>query len=166
MGRQRDRLNELVAELPTIGVQVLVADLATDAGVKAVAEVCETRDVTLLVNNAGVAHYMPFALLPNEKAAELLHVKVVAPTMLSRAVVPGMIARGAGGIINVPGMLAISGAAPIDKLPLRRAVYVGTCAHIVALSQVLAEELKPHGLQVQALLSGSSCDRISRTPGT
>lgn len=154
VGRRHDRLAELVAELPNISVQPLVADLATDAGVKAVAEVCATRDLAMLVNNAGVAHYMPFAQLPADKAEELLHVKAVAPTMLAHAAVPGMIARGGGAIINVSGMLAFSGPAPIDKLPLRRAVYVATCAHIVALSQVLAEELKAQGVQVQALCPG------------
>jgi len=54
----------------------------------------------------------------------------------------------------VSGMLAFSAPAPIEKLPLRRAAYVATCAHVVALSQVLHEELKQHGVQVQALCPG------------
>ncbi len=102
----------------------------------------------------GVAHYMPFADLPADKASELLHVKVVAPTMLARAAVPGMIARGGGTIINVSGMLAFSGPAPLTQLPLRRAVYTGALAHIVALSQALHEELKSQGLRIQALCPG------------
>ena len=48
----------------------------------------------MLVNNAGVAHYMPLAELPADKARELVHVKVVAPTMLMRAAVPGMQSAG------------------------------------------------------------------------
>ena len=154
VGRRRDRLAELVTALPNVKVQVLVADLGTDAGVEAVAEVCERQALTLLINNAGVAHYMPFTELPAAKASELLHVKVVAPTMLARAAAPGMVARGQGTIINVAGMLAFSGSMPMDKLPLRRAVYTATLAHIVALSQALHEELKSQGLQVQALLPG------------
>lgn len=154
VGRRRDRLEELVAEFPRVHVEPLVADLASNAGVKSVAEVCAARAPDLLVNNAGVAHYMPFAELPTEKAEELLHVKAVAPTLLARAAAPGMIARGSGAIVNVSGMLAFSGPATADKLPLRRAVYVATCAHLVALSQVLAEELKPHGVKVQALCPG------------
>jgi short-subunit dehydrogenase len=149
-----DRLNELTAEFPSLAVQVLAADLATDAGVDAVAEVCASRDLTMLVNNAGVAHYMPFTELPADKASELLHVKVVAPTMLARAVAPGMAARAVGTIINVAGMLAFSGPVPLDQLPLRRAVYTATLAHIVALSQVLDEELKGQGVRVQALCPG------------
>jgi short-subunit dehydrogenase len=74
--------------------------------------------------------------------------------MLARAAAPGMVARGEGTIINVSGMLAFSGPAPMEKLPLRRAVYTGTLAHIVALSQALHEELKSQGLRVQALCPG------------
>lgn len=151
VGRRRERLEELVAELPDVNVRVLVADLGADAGVQAVAEVCAGEDLAMLVNNAGVAHYMPFAQLPADKAAELLHVKVIAPTMLARAAVPRMAARGEGAIINVSGMIAFSGTASI---PLRRAVYAATCAHLVALSQTLHEELKSHGLRVQALCPG------------
>jgi short-subunit dehydrogenase len=65
-----------------------------------------------------------------------------------------MVARGEGTIINVSGMLAFRGPAPIEKLPLRRAVYTGTLAYIVALSQVLHEELKSQGVRIQALCPG------------
>jgi len=156
VGRRRERLEELAAELPNVSVRPLVADLGTDSGVKAVAEVCAAEDLSMLVNNAGVAHYGPFAQLPADKAHELLHVKIVAPTMLTRAAVPRMVARGEGTIINVSGMLAFGGRASLENVPpqLWRAVYTGTLAHVVALSQVLHEELKSHGLRVQALCPG------------
>ena len=154
VGRRRDRLDELVAAFPDATVRVVVADLGADAGVDAVAAVCAAEPLDLLVNNAGVAHYMPFAELPADKARELLHVKVVAPTMLARAAAPGMAARGGGAIVNVSGMLAFSGPASLEKLPLRRAVYTGALAHLVALSQALHEELKGRGVAVQALCPG------------
>ncbi len=152
--RRRDRLEELVAALPGVTVRPLAADLGTAAGVDAVAAMCAAEPLDLLINNAGVAHYMPFADLPVDKAGELLQVKIVAPTMLARAAVPGMVTRGAGTIVNVSGMLAFSGPAPLERLPLRRAVYTGALAHIVALSQALHEELKGQGLRVQALCPG------------
>src|SRR5215470_3832977 len=136
VGRRRDRLEELVTGLPDVHVRALVADLGTDTGVEQVADVCALEPLSMLVNNAGVAHYMAFTELPASKANELLHVKVVAPTMLMRAAAPGMVRRREGTIINVSGMLAFSGPAAIEALPLRRAVYTGTLAHLVALSQV------------------------------
>ncbi len=154
VGRRRERLEALAEALPNVKVRSLVADLGTDAGVEEIAEVCAREELTMLVNNAGLAHYMPFVELPASKASELLHVKVVAPTMLMRAAVPGMVARGEGTIINVSGMLAFSGPVPAEKLQLPRAVYAGTLAHLVTLSQALHEELKPRGLRIQVLCPG------------
>jgi uncharacterized protein len=153
VGRRLDRLEELAGSLTNVKVQPLAADLSTDEGVDTVAGVCASQPLTMLVNNAGVAHYMPIAELPAGQARELVHVKVVAPTMLVRAAVPGMVARGEGTIINVAGMIAFSGPAPQAQLP-RRAVYAGTLAHLVAMTQVLHEELKPEGLQIQVLCPG------------
>src|SRR6201985_199905 len=126
-GRRPDRLEELAATLTSVIVEPMTADLSTDEGVDAIAAVCAAQPLTMLVNNAGVAHYMPFA----DKASELVHVKVAAPVMLARAAVPGMIARGEGTIINVSGMIAFSGPAPQAQLPLRRAVYAGGPAYLV-----------------------------------
>ena len=154
VGRRRDRLEALVTELPGVKVWPLIADLGTDAGVDTVAEACAAEPVAMLVNNAGVAHYMPFTELPADQASELVHVKVVAPTMLARAAAPGMVASGDGAIINVSGMLAFSGPASQELLPLRRAVYTGTLAHTVAMSQALHEELAPQGVRVQVLCPG------------
>jgi short-subunit dehydrogenase len=154
VGRRSDRLDDLVRTLTNVTVTPLVADLSTEAGVDSVADAATSNEVTMLVNNAGVAHYMPFAELPKDKASEVLHVKVFAPSMLARAVVPGMVARGSGTIINVSGMIAFSGPATLEQLPLRRAVYAGTLAHIVALSQTLHAELSLSGIQVQAVCPG------------
>jgi uncharacterized protein len=153
VGRRADRLAELAGELPDVAVRQVAADLATDEGIATVAALCEREALALLVNNAGVAHYMAFTHLPADKASELLHVKVIAPTLLARAAAPGMVARGHGAIINVAGMLAFGAPAPLGPAP-GRAAYVATLAHIVALSQALHEELKNTGLKVQALCPG------------
>ncbi|ANF58726.1 SDR family NAD(P)-dependent oxidoreductase [Halotalea alkalilenta] len=154
VGRRLDRLNELVTLLPEVNVRPLVADLDTSEGVKAVADVCASEELALLVNNAGVAHYMPFTDLPVEKAQEVLQVKVIAPTLLAHAATPGMVKRGGGSIINVAGMIAFSGPAAIEKVPVRRVVYCGSLAYLVAFSQTLHEEQKSNGLQVQVLCPG------------
>ena len=153
VGRRLDRLEELAASLSRVTVEPLTADLATDDGVDAVAEVCASRPLTMLVNNAGVAHYMPLAELSAEKARELVHVKVVAPTMLTRAALPGMLSRGEGTIVNVAGMIAFSGPAPASQMP-RRAVYAGTLAHTVAMTQALHAELEETGIAVQVVCPG------------
>ena len=131
----------------------MAADLSTSEGVDRVAGICATVPLTLLVNNAGVAHYMPLAGLPAGKAAELMNVKVLAPTMLARATVAGMQERGAGTIVNVAGMIAFSGPAPRSQMS-RRAVYAGTLADLVAMSQTLSAELEGTGVAVQVVCPG------------
>ncbi len=153
VGRRLDRLEALAASLPNVAVRPMAADLSTDDGVDAVAAVCATEPLTMLVNNAGVAHYMPLQDLPADKARELVHVKVVAPTMLMRAAVSGMQERGSGAVVNVSGMIAFSGPAPSSQFP-RRAVYAGTLAHLVAMSQTLSAELEGTGVRVQVVCPG------------
>jgi hypothetical protein len=153
VGRRRDRLEELAAALSAVDVQVVVSDLATDDGIDALARLTAERPVTMLVNNAGVAHYMPLAELPPAKARELVSVKIMAPTLLTRAALPGMLERGTGTVINVAGMIAFSGPAPSSVMP-RRAVYAGALAGIVAMSQTLAAELEGTGVRVQVVCPG------------
>jgi hypothetical protein len=96
---------------------------------------------------------MPLADLPAERARELVKVKVLAPTLLARAAVAGMRQRGRGAIISVAGMIAFSGPAPHTQLP-RRAVYAGTLAHLVAMSQTLSAELTGTGVRVEVVCPG------------
>ena len=154
VGRRRDRLEDLAASLPTVKVQVIAADLSTDDGIDAVAELCASQPLTMLVNNAGVAHYMPMADLSADKARELVKVKVLAPTMLTRAALAGMISRGTGTILNVAGMIAFSGPAPASARQGQRAIYAGTLANTVAMSQTLHAELKETGVNVHVVCPG------------
>jgi short-subunit dehydrogenase len=153
VGRRKERLDAFADAHPDVNVRVVAADLSTGAGIDTVAEICATEPLAMLVNNAGVAHYMPLDELPAGKAAELVNVKVLAPTMLSRAAVAGMRERGRGTIINMAGMIAFSGPAPQSQPP-RRVVYAGTLAYLVAMSQTLSAELEGTGVNVQVVCPG------------
>jgi uncharacterized protein len=153
VGRRNDRLEEFAGAHPEVEVQAVTADLSTAEGIELVAGICADEPLTMLVNNAGVAHYMPLAELPAERATELLSVKVLAPTLLTRAVVGGMQERGEGTIVNVAGMIAFSGPAPHSVMP-RRAVYGGSLAYLVAMSQTLSAELEGTGVRVQVVCPG------------
>jgi len=154
VGRRRDRLEELAASLPRVKVQVTAADLSTDDGIDTIAELCASQPLSMLVNNAGVGHYMPMADLPADKARELVKIKVLAPTMLTRAALAGMISRGTGTILNVAGMIAFSGPAPASAPRGQRAIYAGALANAVAMSQTLHAELKGTGVNVHVVCPG------------
>jgi short-subunit dehydrogenase len=69
VGRRVDRLEELAASLTNVEVQTLAADLSTDEGIDVVAEVCAARPLTMLVNNAGVAHYLAWFNAAKERSS-------------------------------------------------------------------------------------------------
>ena len=154
-GRRRERLEGLAEELRGTGAraEVVVADLGIPDGIAAVERLCRERPVDLLVNNAGVAHYMKLAELPPERLDELLQVNTVAVVKLARAAVGGMVARGRGAIINVASLLAFSGALRLPHLPAR-AMYAATKAFMVAFSQLLAAELEGTGVKLQVVCPG------------
>lgn len=154
VARRRDRLESIAEALSTVSVRTVVADLGTPEGIDVVADLCTEQSLTMLVNNAGVAHYMPMADLPTARARELVGVKVLAPTMLTHAALPGMLSRRAGTIVNVAGMIAFSGPAPASPPPGQRAVYTGTLAYTVAMSQTLHAELDGTGVGVHVVCPG------------
>jgi short-subunit dehydrogenase len=155
VGRRRERLDALAEELAGAGAraEVTVADLGSLEGIGQVERLCRERPLDLLVNNAGVAHYMPFVNLPPERLDELLQVNTVAVVKLARAALGGMLERGRGALINVASLLAFSGPLRLPHLPAR-AVYAGTKAFMVAFTQVLAAELEGTGIKLQVVCPG------------
>jgi short-subunit dehydrogenase len=158
--RREDRLKEVAAKIEAEhgrDVRVIVAELGNRDGLARVIDVTTNEPLNMLVNNAGLAHYKPFLELPPDEAEELVLVNTLAPTLLARAALPGMVARGSGTIINLSSMLAFSGTVIEGHLP-RRAVYAATRAYMLAFSQLLQGELQGSGIYVQAL-----CPAVVRT---
>ena len=155
VARRLDPLNALKRELERGGARVrtIFADLARAEDVQRLGAELATLPVELLVNNAGVAHYMPFAQLPVGRARELVDVNALAPVLLTRAVIPGMVERGRGAIINVASLLAFSGAARAPQLP-QRAVYAATKAFLVTFTEILSAELAGSGVKIQVVCPG------------
>jgi uncharacterized protein len=158
-GRRRERLDALAEEVnddvKDVGghVESVVADLGNVAGIAQVETLCRERPLDLLVNNAGVAHYMPFAKLPPEKLEELLQVNTVSVMKLARAALGPMLERGRGAIVNVASLLAFSGPSRLPNMPAR-ATYAATKAFLVAFTQVLAAELEGTGVKAQVVCPG------------
>jgi len=152
VARRRDRLDDLAAELRAAHgteVEVLTADL-TDHDDLAGVEFRlgdEARPVDLLVNNAGFATSGRFVDLPVDGEVTEIRLNVVAPVRLTRAALPGMIARGHGGVVNV------SSIAALQPLP-HWATYAATKAYLTSFSEAVHEEVRGHGVTVLALMPG------------
>ncbi|HYA69504.1 MAG TPA: SDR family oxidoreductase, partial [Acidimicrobiales bacterium] len=156
VARRGDRLEELCRRLTTahgVDARPLVADLGQTDDIERVGHDVEQTGPDLLVNNAGLAHYGAFAEVGSSRARELVDVNVLAPVLLAKAAVGGMVERGRGSIVNVASLLAFSGAADAAFLP-ERAVYAATKSFLVTFSQVLAAEVAASGVRVQVVCPG------------
>ena len=156
VARTGERLSELATRLNqahAVTVRAVQADLSRPGEVARVGAEIGALPVDMLVNNAGLAHYMPFADLAAAQAAELVDLNVLAPVLLTQAVLPGMLERSRGTVINIASLLAFSGAAQAPYLP-KRAVYAATKSFLVTFSQALAAEVGDRGIQVQVVCPG------------
>ncbi|EJB07005.1 short-chain dehydrogenase of unknown substrate specificity [Rhizobium leguminosarum bv. trifolii WSM597] len=145
-----DTVAERVRKSHDVTVTVLTADLTKDADLTALeARLSGDDSISVLVNNAGFGG--AGTLLESEigKMAEMIATNVTAPTRLTYAVVPGMVKRGGGIIINIASIVAI---AP----ELLNGVYGGTKAFMLAFTQSLQHELSAEGIIAQAVLPGAT----------
>jgi short-subunit dehydrogenase len=156
-GRNRQRLEELAISLREESqqpVEVMVADLTQPDELRRVETwIASEPDLALLVNSAGYGGYRAFATSDPEDVEELICLQVIAVTRLTRAALPGMIARGQGAVINISSLLAFSAKLPSPPMP-KRAVYAATKAYINTFTQLVANELTGTGVQAQALVPG------------
>jgi short-subunit dehydrogenase len=153
VARREARLDHLAdhirANHPHCAVATMAADLAVksnrDALVAALARDGFLPD--LLVNNAGLGDYGEVATASWERIEEMLRVNIEALTHLTHAIVPHMIRRGHGAIMNVSSLASI--------LPLPDAtVYAATKAYVTSFSEGLRIELREHGIPVLAVCPG------------
>ncbi len=152
VARRVDRLDQLAAEIADSGApkpEVLHADLADPDQRAAVESRLADRDqpVDLLVNNAGFGTRGFFAELPVEREEAQIRLNALAPVCLARAVLPGMLERRRGGIVNVSSM------AGLQPLP-GWATYAATKAFLTNFSESLHEEVRAPGVSVLALMPG------------
>ncbi|MER6458435.1 SDR family oxidoreductase [Streptomyces sp900105245] len=167
VARRAERLAALADRLREhtgAAVETLVADLARPADLARVEARAAAADVTLLVNNAGINGYGPFAEADPALLTKVLHVNVVVPTVLTRAAVPGMLTRGRGTVVNVASLLAFAGDLPPGPLP-HRAVYAGTKGFLVTFTRTLAAELAGTPLHVQVVCPGLTATEFHLTSG-
>jgi short-subunit dehydrogenase len=157
VARRQDRLQALAQRLHAehkIDVQVMVADLATAAGVDAVAARAAAAPLELIVNNAGFGGYRRFAELDPKVADQLISVHIRSIVQVSRAALPAMIQRDGGGIINVASLLALSGSVAPGTFMPQRVVYAAAKSFMLTFTQILASELTSTKVRVQVCLPG------------
>lgn len=153
VARRRERLDELAAELsaahPALRVLVRPVDLLDRAAAGALLDELEREgvQVDVLVNNAGFGDYAFFTESSWPKLERMMELNVVSATYLLHRLVPGMVARGFGAILNVG---SCAGIAPSPQM----VAYSATKAYVNLLSEGLRAELAGTGVTVTNLSPG------------
>jgi short-subunit dehydrogenase len=161
--RQSDRLDAAAALLRSLArqnVESLPDDLADPAAPKRLADALKDRGVIadVLVNNAGFGTHGPFARSDESDQLQMLTVNIVALTHLARLLIPAMVARGSGRILNVASTAAFQ---PGPYM----AVYYASKAYVTSFSQAIGYELRGTGVTVTALCPGPTTTDFQRRAG-
>lgn len=152
VARNAAKLDEVGGRLAAahgVAFRAISADLADRAGIGRIAEVLAGRAITIdvLVNNAGVGSAGPFATSQLDRQLEMIQLNVATVTQLTRLLLPGMLARRRGGVLNVASVAAFQPG------PLM-AVYYASKAFVLSFSEALASEVTGSGVTVTCLCPG------------
>jgi short-subunit dehydrogenase len=165
VARRVDRLQALADALQsTHGVQAIVipADLAQWEAHAGVMETlgAQGRHVDVLVNNAGFSIAQSFVGVPWTQQRDFLMTLVLNACGLAYAVIPGMVDRGSGAIVNVASLAGFApGAAGHSLYPAAKSLAI-------KFSQSLAEELAGKGVRVTAVCPGFTQTEFAQANGT
>ncbi len=150
--RNEEALAALARELVAahaVKAKTMRVDLSLPGAAEAMVEALAGAGVAveILVNNAGVAFEGDFTSIALESHLRLLQINVVALTSLTHLILPAMIARGGGRVLNVASMAAFM---PIPRV----ATYAAAKAYVLSLTESLSEELHGTGVTATALCPG------------
>jgi short-subunit dehydrogenase len=148
IGRDAPRLAALAHALQPDGdrsrVELLAVDLATPACIEAVRAAALARRADVLVNNAGIASFGRLETLSAQHLSDVLTTDLIAPMLLTRALLPGLQSRPAAAVLNVGSVLGRLG------LP-GYSVYGAAKAGLHVFSEALRRELADGAVRVQYL---------------
>jgi len=149
-GRREAKIKALAEELSqaySSNVEVILVELSDHVRVGELIESIKDREIDLLINNAGFGTVKFFHQEPFESQEKMIEAHIIAHMKLIHAILPKMIKKGAGVIINVSSMGAF--------LPSPKTVtYSGTKAFWVAFTESLRFELEGTDVQVQVVCPG------------
>ena len=163
VARSAEKLSQVAGELQAHGVTVktTVLDLALPVAPKFLYDQLQRENIAIdiLVNNAGFGAFGDFAAMPEEEILGQIHLNITALTHLTRLLLPAMIERHAGRIMNV------ASTAAFQPGPLM-AVYYATKAYVLSFSEAIANEVHKSGVTVTCFCPGATHTGFAERAGT
>lgn len=162
VGRTRRHLDAVAAALAPHGGRVAIAE--ADLGDRAAAEgavarvVAELGPIDVLINNAGIAERGTVVDMDPEAWERTFRVNVFGAYHVIRAVLPSMIARRTGDIVNVASTAGNAGAAGLSA-------YAGSKAALLRLTESLVAEVRKHDVRVTALVPSTVNTELAASLG-
>ncbi len=157
-GRNSGTLNQAIAELTNSGARIFaqVADVTRRTDVETLVARAEAAlgPVSILVNNAGIGIFGPTHEKSEEDWDKVINTNLKSMFLLSKAIVPGMIARKGGDIVN------ISSLAGLNAFP-GGGIYCASKWGVQGLSACMAEDLRAYGIRVSTVCPGSVATEFS-----
>jgi 3-oxoacyl-[acyl-carrier protein] reductase len=148
LARTENDLKQTAAEAKALGVKAVIvtADVADITSVNdAVAKVLLAfGNIDILINNAGVGVFGKFLELEPEEWERVIKVNLMGVYYATRAVLPGMITRESGDIINISSTAGLRGAATTSA-------YSASKFAVIGLTESLMQEVRKHNIRVTAL---------------
>ncbi|MGG3626507.1 3-ketoacyl-ACP reductase [Bacillus gobiensis] len=148
VGRSLANLEDVEKQLASYGVKTLsvsadVQDLASvEKAVQTIKE--ELGEIDILINNAGISKFGGFLDLTPEEWESIIQVNVMGVYNVTRAVLPGMIERKSGDIINISSTAGQKGAPATSA-------YSASKFAVLGLTESLMQEVRKHNIRVSAL---------------
>ncbi len=130
-----------------VQITLLVKDLSLVNIAKDIYEIVGAKEIDVIVNNAGFGLFGTFHDTDWERESQMLHLHILTSTHLVKLILPDMVKRGSGKILNVSSLAAFQPG------PLM-ALYYASKAYLLSFSQAISNELKGTGVSVTALCPG------------
>jgi 3-oxoacyl-[acyl-carrier protein] reductase len=155
----RDEAEDAVHEIEALGgtARAMLADVTDEAAVAAIGR--DLGGVDILVNNAAVRREAAFTDMSLGDWHDIMAVVLDGAFLCSRAVIPGMLAKGRGTIVNIGGVTGHTGAA-------KRAHVCAAKAGLIGLTKALAVEYGHAGITVNCVVPGRIGGPRSATSGS
>ncbi|HLP98848.1 MAG TPA: SDR family oxidoreductase [Sideroxyarcus sp.] len=163
-GRRVERLHKLANDLSKMYggmVNVIQMDLAQPFAGEALWQAISAiePDIKVLVNNAGIGDAGDFASESPEAIERMIHLNIATLTSLTRHVLPAMLERKRGKILNVASLAGFQPGGP------GMAVYYASKSYVLSFSRSLRRELRGTGVSVTALCPGATSTEFEQTAG-